>query len=161
MKRSFALALLAACACAGTAYADSSVPAEPTRGGDWTTRCMARLERARLELAREEPAFASGTVTWIKKKREVRFEAQVRDPEHGRFYRNAFADFVVSIVEQRSAEPGAIGADIGTARDSQASIGLTQWSTERRGRIDANVVDGARAFRFSRFFKPALTDCLK
>jgi hypothetical protein len=122
---------------------------------------MARLERARLALAREEPAFALGAVTWIKKRREVRFEAHVPDPEHARFYDGEPGRFIVSIVEKRSAEPGAIGADVGTARDPQASIGLTQWSTERAATIEATIVDGARAFRFSRFFKPAMADCLK
>jgi hypothetical protein len=157
------LILLAALALdlQGRAAADVSLPApSPSPGVTWQSLCAERLRRAQAELVAEEPAFAVGQVT-VDKKGAVHFEARVADREHARFYGGAPAHFFVSVVQQRSKGPGQIGVDLGNPNDSQASIGITQWTTRRKGVLDVQIVEGKNAFRFAKWFKPALAECLR
>lgn len=145
----------------GRAAADVSLPApSPSPGGSWQSRCAEALRRAQAELVAEAPAFAVGQVS-VDKKGGVHFEARVADREHARFYGGAPAHFFVSVVQERSKEPGQIGVDLGNPNDSQASLGITQWTTRRKGVLDVQIVEGKNAFRFGKWFKPALADCLR
>jgi len=141
--------------------ADSSVPPPPNPAGAWPGRCAERLRAALRGLVLEEPDFGAGRVTIDDKRRVVRFEALVPDREHARFYAGAPAHYWARIEEKVSEKPGEIGADIGSPRDSQASLGSKIWTKERFAEYDVQIVEGRKAFRFSHWFRPAVLDCLK
>jgi hypothetical protein len=141
--------------------ADSSVPPPPGVAGAWTGRCAERLRAALRGLVQEEPDFASGRVTLDEKKRVVRFEALVPDREHARFYAGAPAHYWARIEEKRSEKPGELGADVGSPKDSQASVGAKVWSKERFAEYDVQIAEGRKAFRFSFWFSPAVRACLE
>jgi hypothetical protein len=142
---------------AGLAHADSSIPNPPKAA--WQDRCAAQLRQAQRDLAHDFPEFSVGKITL--EGRSVRWEANVPDAEHGRFYNGAPAHYWALIVEKPSEKPGEIGSTIGNARDSQASAGMKRWTTVRSGEIDVQIANGARVIRFYQLFDPTLTACLK
>ena len=62
MTRPLLLVLLA-----GPALADRSLPVERGNHGNWKARCAVRMERARDEAARRDPAFAEAVVEAISR----------------------------------------------------------------------------------------------
>jgi hypothetical protein len=158
-----AFAFAAVVGLAASVAADSSVPPPPPddRGGAWQQRCADRLRRAWHDLANEDPAFTVGEITVVPSPRAVRFEGLVPDAEHARFYPGERAHFLASVVEKASKEPGELSSSVGSPRDSQASLGWSRWTRQRYATLDAQIVEGRKAFRFSHWFTPALTDCLQ
>jgi hypothetical protein len=137
--------------------ADTSLPS-PAPSASWQERCRAALQRAQRSLSGEDAAFASGRIRVDKN--AIELVALVEDAEHMRFYRTP-ARFLVRVVEKRSKQPGELGGSVGLATDSQASVGFSRWTTLRMATLDAQVVGGARAFRFRRAFDPAVEECLR
>jgi hypothetical protein len=119
------------------------------------------LESAQAKLAELDPTFADSDVTYGHEPRSVRLEMWVPDREHGRFYHGDPATYLVEIVAESSAEPGAFGAYVGGKGDTQASVQISRWTRERRAEIDVQIAEAEKVKPFHRRMESASARCLR
>jgi hypothetical protein len=140
--------------------ADTSLPSPaPGSNSEWQGRCVAALQRAKDEIARDDAGFVSGEIRTQDKL--VRFDAKVADREHARFFAGKPAHYFVTVEEKQSKAPGELGGSVGTAKDGQASFGVSRWTKHRYAVIDVQIGEGKRVHRFGRVFKAAVDECLR
>lgn len=140
------------------AHADTTIPS-PAPAGDWIDRCSIALRNAQAAAAEEEPAFKSGTVVLSKTK--IRFDAYIRDREHGRFFAGKPAHYLLEVMMKKSKAPGELGADVMSPKDPQASAGLTKWTLDRWAKMDVQIAEYKKVALFNRLFRPAMDRCLQ